>query len=235
MAWLSRRRTGPSEQRRSGPPGEDHWWVDADQAFVEEPFISARDLGRGWQTVPMPNNAERLDPYGDDEHSAVLRACRDERVLTALDEGAAWRRRSDRVLAVPRVEVFADPDDRALREAWREHATACLDALWRQRWRERDVEPGWIEARWKRDADIEAVAPAGDEAEAALGQIDWITVEDHTSTPTSGVVDRYQHVTVWCGRGLVTVTFRHDDDLALDDTTLRVAFGAYRRLWQLDR
>jgi hypothetical protein len=183
----------------------------------------------------MWNNAERLDPYGDDEHSAVLRSERERRTLTALDEGAAWRRRRDQVLVVPRVEVFADPDDRSHRAAWQEHATACLDAVWRLRWRERDTEPGWIEARMKDAAAIEAVAPTDPEGRGALGQIDWVTVEDQTGTAASGTVVRYEHVTVWCGRALATVTLRHDDAVDLDDVALRAALGAYRRLWQLDR
>ncbi|MCU1371310.1 MAG: hypothetical protein JWO77_2504 [Ilumatobacteraceae bacterium] len=229
------RRAAPAGQRRSGPEGEAPWWDDADQAFVEAPLFPSGYLGRGWQTVPMWNNAERVDPYGDDDHSAVLRAERARRTLTALDEGAAWRRRADRVLVVPRVEVFADPDDRDHRAAWKEHATACLDAVWRLRWRERDTEPGWIEARWKDPDVIGAVASADDEGGGALGQIDWITVEDQTGTATSGIVERYQHLTVWCGRGLATITLRHDDALDLDDVALHAAFGAYRRLWQLDR
>ena len=234
MVGFGRRRP-PAGQRRTGPPGEDHWWDDRDQAFAEAPFLTTRDLGRGWQTVPMPNNAERLDPHGDDEHSAALRAIRVERVLTALDEGAAWRQRKERVLVVPRVEVFRDADDRMHRRAWREHGTRCLDAVWRQRWREREVEPGWIEARWKPDDDIEAAAPADEEGRAALGQIDWITVEDHTNTATSGTIERYQHLSVWCGRGLTTVIVRHDDALDLDATGVRVGLAAYRRLWTLDR
>lgn len=234
MARLGRR-TVAAVQRRSGPPDETHWWDDGDQAFVEAPLWRARELGRGWQTVPMWNNAERLDPYGDDEHSAIVRAERARRVLTALDEGAAWRRRRDRVLIVPRVEVFADADDRAHRAAWQELGPACLDAVWRQRWRERDTEPGWIEARWKGAEAIDAVAPTDPEGVGALGQIDWITVEDHTGTSASGIVERYQHLSVWCGRALATVTLRHDDALDLDAIALHAALGAYRRLWQLDR
>jgi hypothetical protein len=234
LVGFGRRRT-PSGQRRTGPAGEEHWWDDADQAFVEQPFLGGRDLGRGWQTVPMPNNAERLDPHGSDEHSMVLRAERERRVLTALDEGAAWRHRKERVLAVARIEVFRDADDRTHRAAWQEHGPACLDAVWRERWSEREVVPGWIEARWKDDDDLDAVLPADDEGRAAFGQVDWITVEDHTNTAASGTIDRYQHVTVWCGRGLVTATVRHDDALDLDATTVRVALAAYRRLWQLDR
>ncbi len=231
-----RRSRGPgAPRRRTGPEGEAPWWDDHDQAFVEQPVLGRRDLPRGWQTIPMPNNAERLDPYGDDPDSEAIRAVRTARVLTALDEGAAWRQRKEQVLLVARVETFADADDRSHRTAWQAHGTACLDAVWRQRWRERDVAPGWIEARWKADDDIGAAAPPDDEARAALGQIDWITVEDQTGTSGSGVVQRYEHLSVWCGRGLVTVTVRHDDALDLDPIAVRAALAAYRRLWQLDR
>lgn len=201
---------------------------------MEQPLLTARDLGHGWQTVPMPNNAERLDPYGDDAHSAALRAERDKRRLTGLDEGAAWRQRKERVLVVPRVETFADVDDRAHRAAWRMLGPACLDAVWRERWRERDVAPGWIEARWKAPDEIAAVAPAAEAVAGALGQIDWVTVEDHTTTAESGTIDRYQHITVWCGRALATVIVRHDDALDLDAATMRVALASYRRLFLLD-
>jgi hypothetical protein len=112
---------------------------------------------------------------------------------------------------------------------------ACLDAVWRERWRERDVAPGWIEARWKDAGDIAAVAPTDDEGAGALGQIDWITVEDHTTNVETGTIDRYEHVTIWCGRALGTVIVRHDDALDLDAATVRVGLAAYRRLWQLDR
>ena len=227
------RASGP--KRRSGPEGEDHWWDDADQAFVEQPILVARDLGHGWQTVPMPNNAERLDPYGEDAHSDALRAQRAKRRLTALDEGAAWRQRKERVLIVPRIEVFAEVDDRSHRATWKMLGPPCLDAVWRERWKERDVTPGWIEARWKDADEVAAVAPADDEGAAAFEQVDWITVEDHTNVAESGTIDRYQHVSIWCGRALATITLRHDDALDLDDTTARVALAAYRRLWQLDR
>ena len=235
MGVFGRKRSNPAAGRRSGPPGEEHWWADGDQAFVEQPLFTTRDLGHGWQTVPMPNNVERLDPHGEDAHSEALRAERSKRRLTALDEGAAWRQRKERVLVVPRVEVFAEVDDRAHRAAWRMLGPACLDAVWRERWREREVSPGWIEARWKDEGDIAAVAPADDEGLGALGQIDWISVEDHTTAAESGTVDRYQHLTVWCGRALATVIVRHDDALDLDDTSLRLGLAAYRRLWQLDR
>ena len=136
---------------------------------------------------------------------------------------------------VARSEVFRAVDDRTHRALWQDLGTACLDAVWRQRWRERDVQPGWIEARWKADEDLDAVVPPDDEGRAAFGQVDWITVEDHTNTSASGTIDRYQHLTVWCGRGLITATIRHDDALDLDATAVRVALAGYRRLWQLDR
>ena len=111
---------------------------------------------------------------------------------------------------------------------------ACLDAVWRERWRERDVAPGWIEARWKDPDEIAAVAPAAEAVAGALGQIDWVTVEDHTTSAESGTIDRYQHITVWCGRALATVIVRHDDALDLDAATMRVALASYRRLFLLD-
>jgi hypothetical protein len=232
---FGRRRATPADRRRTGPADEAHWWVDDDQAFVEAPVLERRDLPRGWQTVPMPNNAERLDPYGVDPGSVAVREARDRRVLTALDEGAAWRQRKERVLLVVRVEAFADPDDRAHRAAWRTHGTDCLDAVWRERWKEREITPGWIEARWKAEDDVGAVAPIDEEGRGALGQIDWITVEDQTGTNDTGVVARYEHLSVWCGRGLVTLTVRHDDALDLDAISMGAALAAYRRLWQLDR
>ena len=197
LGIFGRKQPSPAARRRTGPPGEEHWWDDGDQAFVEEPLLTTRDLGRGWQTVPMPNNAERLDPYGDDPHSTALRAERDKRRLTALDEGAAWRQRKERVLVVPRVEAFAGADDRTHRAAWRMLGPACLDAVWRERWRDRQVAPGWIEARWKSDEEISVVGPTGEEGAGALGQIDWITVEDHTTTAESGTIDRAPIQSIW--------------------------------------
>ena len=231
-----RRRAGSEvvAQRRTGPADEDHWWIDADQAFVERPLLAPKDWGRGWRTVPMWNNAERLDPYGSDEHSELIRAARSGRRLTALDEGAAWRLRREQVMAVARVEVFDTTDSAAHRAAWRDHSCACLDAVFRERWRERDRVPGWIEARPKPD---EAVAPLAvdDGWRAALDQIDWLTVEDHTGSEESASVTSYEHLTIWCGRAIATLTVRHDAALDLDASSAGAAMAAYRRLWQLDR
>lgn len=179
-------------------------------------------MGRGWAPVSMVNNAERLDPYGDDEHSAVLRAARAQRVLRALDEGEAWRRRRDSALVVARLEVFEQADPTAHRAAWRDHGVSCLDEVWRQRWRERDRTPGWIEARWHGDGDPLGVAA------------DWITVEDQTGVADTGAVTLYEHVSVWDRRALATVTIRHDLGTDLDDEVERVVTQVRRRLADLD-
>lgn len=147
----------------------------------------------------MVNNAERLDPYGDDPASEALRAVRARRRLCALDEGQAWRRRRDGALAVLRLEVFEEPDASDHRAAWHEHGPACLDAVWRARWRERDQEPGWIEARWRAETD------------ARLPAVDWLRVEDHTGVrddPSAVVV--YEHLTVWAGRAVAVLIVRHE-------------------------
>ena len=146
------RAAGADRRRRSGPPDETRWWVPADQRVAESALLHRRDLGRGWIPVPMVNNDERVDPYGDDDASAEMRAARDALVLTALDEGQAWRRRDDGALVVLRVEAFAG-DAAAIRARWSDLAEPCLDAVWRQRWREREREPGWIEARWRTPSD----------------------------------------------------------------------------------
>jgi len=166
----------------------------------------------------MINNVERVDPYGDDPASARLRAARALRQLTALDEGQAFRQRRTGALAVLRLEVFASPDSGGHRAAWQDDGVACLDALWRQRWRERDREPGWIEARW---VDRGAV-------------VDWITVEDHTDTPATDVVVRYEHLSVWSGRTLATVTIRHDQGQDVSDAAERASSALAGRLGALD-
>ena len=73
-SWRRQRRA--ADQRRTGPAGEEPWWDPADQAFAEQPLLTRADLGKGWQSVEMPNNAERLDPYGDDPDSEAVRAVR---------------------------------------------------------------------------------------------------------------------------------------------------------------
>jgi hypothetical protein len=190
--------------RRTGPVDEAPWWDPADQAAIEQRILRRRDFGRGWLPMPMLNNAERLDPLGDDEASGAVRRERAARRLCALDEGAAWRHRRSGSLAVLRLEVFADPNDVKHRRAWQEHAPAALGALWRQRWREREVEPGWIEAIWCRRTD--PITALGSVADA----IDWLTVEDQTGAAEGRVISCYEHVTVWVGRAQAQLTVRHE-------------------------
>lgn len=221
---MFRRRRAPlPPRRRTGPADEEPWWDPADQAFAERPVFQAKVLGWGWQSVEIPNNDERLDPYLDDEpHSDALRTVRARRRLTALDEGWAWRHRDDRSLVVSRVEVFERADvDGAHRSAWREHGTGCLDAVWRARWRERGREPGWIEARW-------AVEPLG-------ADVDRIVVEDQTGVHETGNVVEYQHLTVWSGRAVATVTIRHDQAVDIGATVRTVADHVPLALADLDR
>ena len=234
MALGRAKRSRPTNQRRTGPPGEVAWWDETDQAFVEQPLLSARAWGRGWQRVPMFNNEERFDPYGDDAHSDAVRTVRAARRLTALDEGAAWRHRRDGVLAVARLETFAAGDAAEHRATWQEHGTACLDAVWRARWRERDRTPGWIEARVKAAEDLDAL-DLTDDWRSLLEQVDWIVVEDHTGSTESASITSYEHLTIWCGRAVATLTIRHDQQLDLATTAVSAAVAAYRRLYQLDR
>lgn len=189
--------------------------MPADQRWAESALLTEGDLGRGWRSIPMINNVEQPDPFGPGPDADAVRAARAARVLTALDEGEAWRRRNDRILAVARVEVYGSADDREHRAAWRAHGPACLDATWRQRWRDREVEPGWVEARWQPDDDRprDDLGPSADEA------VDWLVVEDHTGTD----VAVYEHVTIWCGRLQFTLTVRHLLGVDLGDA---IAFGA---------
>lgn len=231
MAPWHRSRSAPP-QRRSGPEGEDPWWDPADQAFVEQPVLGRRDLGRGWVPALMLNNEERLDPYGDDPRAEILRAERAARRLTALDEGVAYRQRSDGALAVLRVELFASGDLDRHRLAWREHGAACLQALWAQRWEERERDPGWIEARWRDERDRAApLGPVGGDVVAPVAAaIDWIVVEDQTGTAETEVVTEYQHLTVWVDRAVATITLRHPQHLPLDATAATAAATAHARL-----
>ncbi|MBA3282272.1 MAG: hypothetical protein H0U29_08585 [Acidimicrobiia bacterium] len=223
MTWGRRRRAGGpvdarSPRRRSGPAGEAPWWDRADQELAERPLLVAGDFGRGWTDVAMPNNAEQLDPLGDDPDSEAVRHARAERRLTALDEGRAWRQRTVGSLAVVRLEVFADADEVGHRAAWRDHAEASLGGTWRARWTERDLRPGWIEARW--------VEP--DTRQEPL--IDWLRIEDHTDHTDAGRVTVYEHFTIWAGRPHVTLIVRHDLDVETNDVGVAVAATILTRL-----
>lgn len=209
-------------------------------------------MGKGWRPTRMINNAERTRPLGDDPASDAVEDARGTRELTGLDEGRAWRHR-DGGLVVVRSEVYADEVPGAAashRAAWHEHAERSLDATWRERWRERDREPGWIEARWVWSgtaSDAEGVAGSGGEmadgsevagsAPTLSAACDWVRIEDHTASAGAarsagdGAVTVYEHVTVWHGRRQVTVVTRHDVGLDLDDLAVRCANEVELRLY----
>jgi hypothetical protein len=215
------------------------WWDPIDQDRVEAPLLRRRELGKGWIPTRLINNAEQLDPHGEGADGDALRACRAARQLSALDEGGAWRHRRTLALVVTRVEAFARVDEGAHRLAWRERGASSLDELWRQRWRERDREPGWIEARWLDHRDrVPPLGVAGSEAtpddlgvdRAVADAVDWIRIEDQTATPDTGRVACFEHLTVWVGRAIATIVVRHDqvDDLAA--VAARAASLAHARL-----
>ncbi|MCB0969966.1 MAG: hypothetical protein KDA97_00390 [Acidimicrobiales bacterium] len=220
-----RRRRSPVARRRSGPAAEDRWWDAADQAVAESRLLRASELGRGWSAAAMVNNAERLDPYGDDEDSAVVRAAAQARGRTALDEGDAWRRRRDGALCVLRTEVSSADDDGSHRRTWEAHGAASLDATWRQRWRERDRTPGWIEVRGREEP--EAGAPR---RPPTPDDVVWLVVEDQTGVHDGGSVTFYEHLMVWAGRGLATVTVRHDLGVEVDEAAVAAAIAVGRHL-----
>jgi hypothetical protein len=204
--------------------------------------LTTKVLGRGWRPMVMVNNEERRAPLGDDPASAAVEEARQRREPTGLDEGRAWRHRASGSLVVVRAEVFADRDPGAAdahREAWRRHGEAALDATWLQRWRERDREPGWIEARWIDPSDEPGRpggpdGPPGDPAGALRSPgVDHLRVEDHTAEAGAGApgsVVVYEHVTVWHERRQVTVVVRHPLGLDLDDLVGRVAEHVADRL-----
>ncbi len=200
-----RRQPGTAVHRRSGPVGEQRWWDPEPQAALEALVLPRTLFGRGWTVVPMVNNTERLDPHGSGAASAPVVQARAERGLLALDGGRAWRRRGDQVLAVVRLERFADErrgevDPAANhRQAWQQHGAASLAETWRTRWTEREVVPGWIEAT--------GITPAHP-------HLDWFRLEDHTGG--AGDVTIYEHLSVWQGRSLAMVTVRHDVGVDLD-------------------
>jgi hypothetical protein len=205
---------------------------------AELPLFDRAALGKGWQQVTMANNAERLDPCGEDPASAVVRSVRDGRVLTGLDEGRAFRERRTGSLVVVRVELFADEGAVTAadhRHVWQEHGVSSLEATWRERWRERDIEPGWIEVApvgvAERPEPLHAFADV-DPAPDPTGSIDWCRVEDHTD-PAHEAVGRvlmYEHLSVWAGRALATITLRHELGTPGDAVAAAAAAHAHRRL-----
>lgn len=225
---------GPAH--RADPGG----WDPADQRLAGVAVLTARDLGRGWIDVPMVNNEARREPFGHDEASRMLEAARQRRRPTGLHEGRAFRHRDSGALCVVRCEVFADDgpapgeDDpvAAHRGAWSTLAEAALDATWRERWRERDRHPAWIEARWVQRPDD----PVGPLTAAPGATLDWLRIEDHTPPVEHahqggpGEVTVYDYLTVWAGRRQVTVVIRHPLGLDLDDAVAGAARGVVRRL-----
>lgn len=200
-------------QRRRGPANETPWWDPVDQAWAEDLLLARRSLGRGWLDVALVNNAERPDPLAGPGAAAVL-AARAARCLVALDEGRAWRRRRDGVLAVLRVEVYASADDEAHRSAWRDAAEEALADTWRERWRDRGRQPGWVEAGW---------VPATGGPDRWAGRVDWLHLEDHTEAAAHEAVMAYEHLVVWLGRAQATLTIRHVDGLDLDGAAVSAA------------
>lgn len=187
----------------------------------------------------MLNNAELLEPLGGDAASVAVSEARRARGLTALHDGVAWRRREGNVLAVLRVEIYADEDPdgprAAHRAAWTARAEASLDATWRERWTDRGVAPGWIEARWVAPADRPQPIHALDGSTSTTGpaaEIDWLRVEDHTGDRMSVAV--YQYLTVWAGRSQGTLTIRHEHSLNLDAEAAGAATALHASLLGLD-
>lgn len=208
-------------ERRRGIEGEPCWWDPVDQAWAEDVSLPRKAFGRGWLEVPMINNAERLEPLAGADAELVL-AARTARGLVALDEGRAWRRRRDAVLAVLRVEVYEDADETDHRAAWTATAEAALADTWRVRWRERDRQPGWVEATWVPPLD----RPAGLGLDEAVGaRVDWLRVQDHTEAFELDAVTVYEHLVVWLGRAQASLTIRHLDGLDLDDAVAGAALA----------
>jgi hypothetical protein len=205
---LPGRRSAATRPRRGGPRDEARWWDSADQARAERVAPRRIGLPRKWKPTTMVNNVEVLDPYeGIGAASKVVEA-RARRRRTALVEGDAWRG-PRRQIVVLRVEAFADADvDLAdHRAAWARDGAECLVETWRQRWTEREVEPGWIEATHREEA-------------GADPRIDWFRIEDHTGLADPTDVSIYQHLTLWAGRGVAVVTLRHLLDSPVDDAAL---------------
>lgn len=184
-------------------------------------------LGRGWVDIEMTANVERLDPFDGVSQAEAVRSARLGRTLTALDEGRTWRQRTVGSLAVLRLERFASADESEHRRAWRDDATACLEAVWRVRWTERDRAPGWIEARpWLGEG------PVGDVAtpDRVEDWCDWYRIEDHTDPGNSQTVTCYEHLTIWGGRSHAILVIRHDLGVDVDVVTRRMAQAVRRAL-----
>ena len=140
-------------RRRSGPADEEVWWTPADQAFIQKPMLSRHDFPREWRPTIMLSNQEVLDPYEGVERGRSDPRARAARVMSALDEGVAYRSRNRRLLVL-RTEAFVDPDESAHRGAWRSDGPAALTEMYKVRWTERDVVPNWIETTVRRPGEL---------------------------------------------------------------------------------
>jgi hypothetical protein len=167
----------------------------------------------------MINNSELIDPYEGVDASAI-RAAREHRQLSALDDGVAYRS-SQRQLLVLRTEMFVDPDEVAHRAAWHAEGTRVLTDTYRARWADREVTPNWIETTVRRPGDLPVPMDP---------RIDWYQVEDHTDPRRLGTVTLYEHVTLWCGRANAVVTVRHEPDDHPEAMTADIAHKLLARL-----
>lgn len=209
--------------RRGGPPDEPPWWEPVDQRLAERVGPPRSGLPKLWKPTVVANNAEVFDPCAGIAAATDIAAARERRRRTALVEGDAWRG-PRRQLVVLRVEAFADDDTdgRAHRDAWQRDGRAVLDEVWRQRWSERDVTPGWIDVRTRADVEV-------------VSDVDWLRVEDHTRLANPEDVAVYQHLTVWAGRGVAVVTLRHLLDTEADEVAGWFATAVLSRLrWAFD-
>lgn len=218
---IGRRRRNPEAGgRRSGPIDEHPWWDPTDQRAVEAVTVRPATFGRGWVDIVMTANAERLDPFEGVLEADGVRQARAHRGLTALDEGRTWRQRSVGSLAVLRLERFASADEVEHRQAWRGSATACLEAVWRARWIERDRPPGWIEARpWHPEEESVGVRR---EPVTVADWCDWYRIEDHTDPGGTQAVTCYEHLTIWSGRSHAVLVVRHDLGVDVHEVAHRV-------------
>lgn len=211
------RRSGSVAKRRSGPDGEEPWWDPDDQRRAERATLTRRDLPKKWRRRVLVNNEESLDPYAAVPEAEQLTLAADARVRTALDDGTAAAG-PDMQLAVLRVEVFRDSDDTDHRTTWQNDGPAVMAALYRHRWRERDQNPGWVEATWPRfDWEMEP-------------RVDWLRVEDHTDRRHESGLFLYDHLSLWAGRALASLTVRYAPGFDAEPVIVDLADATLARL-----
>lgn len=208
-------RSASPPARRRGPAGEVPWWTEADQARLEALPLSSRSFGRGWLEIDVVSNEERLDPWAAVDGASELQAVRAARALQALDEGRAWRQRTSGALAVLRAESFAGDDPTDHIDLWAEGGAVLLRQQWQTRWRERDIDPGWVEATLRDDPDP-TPSPDGE------GRV-WFGIEDHTDPSGTGTVTCYEHLSLWHRRHHVVLVVRHELGIDLDAECRRAA------------